>query len=311
MIRTERDPLFPLAIGVVWAILLHMIAWPVMAKGFNTNFADFFQQLSEIEIEPQPSNNTVKIGEDNSLVPQIAWISYDDYQQLIAPENETEQPALQATADPVPGAPLIVDATKPNAKPANDATPMTASEENSESESQKNIAEQNYNLPITSKKDIEVPMTKTAKLNKVGQSGAIEIANAQDKKQASSGNITTKARPTSSPKTETESPATTLRTPNLPIRPGQVFTYGEVKVKTRIPRFSIEAIMTSLGTARNPKALVEFNPKGEVIAVKFTRKTGMPNIDAPVLASLYGWKASGPGLKKHRTVIIDVTVLLH
>ncbi len=62
----------------------------------------------------EPSPPKVQLGRDDAdEVYRVGWISYDDFQKLIAPRSTTEQPALQARMTPQPNAPLRGDPTLP------------------------------------------------------------------------------------------------------------------------------------------------------------------------------------------------------
>ncbi len=63
---------------------------------------------------PRKPSEKIRIGSDNGDPERVtvAWISYNDFQKLVAPRGPTEQPALQKTVRPVAGAPLRADAEK-------------------------------------------------------------------------------------------------------------------------------------------------------------------------------------------------------
>ncbi len=62
----------------------------------------------------EPSPPQVQLGRDDAeQVYRVGWISYDDFQQLIAPRSTTEQPALQSRMTPQKEAPLRGDPTLP------------------------------------------------------------------------------------------------------------------------------------------------------------------------------------------------------
>lgn len=66
------------------------------------------------EPEPAPAKaqapKPLEIGRDGEPVRStIAWIPYDDFKKLMAPESLTIQPALQTQADPLAGAPVEIN----------------------------------------------------------------------------------------------------------------------------------------------------------------------------------------------------------
>ena len=62
---------------------------------------------------PLPKDD-IRFGVDHGDPTSIAWIGYDDYQQLMARKGVTEQPALQKDVEPLPGAPIRPDPTPPH-----------------------------------------------------------------------------------------------------------------------------------------------------------------------------------------------------
>lgn len=69
----------------------------------------------------------VPIGDDKGPDPlAVAWISYDDFQQLMARRSRLNQPALQTTADPVAKAQLRPDPTDSFRPGDGPASPPTA-----------------------------------------------------------------------------------------------------------------------------------------------------------------------------------------
>lgn len=104
------------------------------------------------------------------------------------------------------------------------------------------------------------------------------------------------ARPTSAPRSDRESAPVALNNSPLPIIPGRVIAGEGLEIKTVHPRFSTVATVSSI--PRNPEARIVFDHKtGEVIEAELTRSSDYPNIDGPILASLYRWRAQGSRLK--------------
>ncbi|QDU34654.1 hypothetical protein KS4_27250 [Poriferisphaera corsica] len=310
----ERDPNFPLALGLIWALLIHALLWPVIIQGLRAASLKPLDELAEVvpleDQEKEKPDNEVYVGEEGLDITSVAWIPYEDFKELIAPKTITEQPAVQTKVTPVPGAPMIIDATEPAPNSQSETIqPIEMVEQDQQDQEEATAAKQPYNIPISDTPEVQIAMVTPSDQAAEGdaEKDSPDTTNAV---QTQVGAPNSKARPTSSPKGEMESPPTALVARNLRIQPGAVFAYGDVKVITKLPRFSVAAILTTLRSARNPVAIIEFNPKGEVVRVKVTSKAGFANVDGPVLSSLYSWKASGPGLKKYNTVVMEVTILL-
>lgn len=105
-------------------------------------------------------------------------------------------------------------------------------------------------------------------------------------------------RPTSAPRADKESPPVSLTSHPLDVKlqPGTVLVGKGVEIKTAVPRLSTVARYM---IPHNPRARIVFNREGEVISVTLLRSTGYEAWDAPVLASLYRWRASGRLLQEH------------
>lgn len=115
--------------------------------------------------------------------------------------------------------------------------------------------------------------------------------------------------PTATPRDDAESdPTTPTDTPV--VRPGKVQVGPGLEVTVARPRFAAVALVSTI--PRSPKVAITFDTDGTVINAVITRSTGAENFDAPILASLYRWKAQGEELarwKHPRT--FTFTILLH
>jgi hypothetical protein len=90
----------------------------------------------------------------------------------------------------------------------------------------------------------------------------------------------------------------TDETVDEPVQPGRVLVSSGVEIKTAVPRFSTVARYSALPT--NPLVSVAFDPEsGRVVEAEILRSSGYPNVDAPILASLYRWRARGERLREH------------
>lgn len=76
-----------------------------------------------------------------------------------------------------------------------------------------------------------------------------------------------------------------------PLQPGSVITGPGVEIATVAPPLSL---ITRLSVpVRQVTVKVKFAPDGSVDEAQIVQSSGDPGVDAPVLASLYQWRASG------------------
>ncbi len=145
----ERETILPLALGALVAVLGHVLLLPSITRMIVDSPATLGsfaapekseasqpeanaqtplpEQLPAPEEAPPPPRPEIQLGRDNAPPRQtVAWISYDDFQELIAPRNEVIQPAVQQQTDPVPDAPAEMDPTPPAPQPAASAPPTPA-----------------------------------------------------------------------------------------------------------------------------------------------------------------------------------------
>ncbi|MEO0966512.1 MAG: hypothetical protein AAFY08_15530 [Planctomycetota bacterium] len=123
----DRESWLPLGVGVVVAIVLHLAAAPLLAvRVFDPN-ADEPPAARRATTPPKqdptdpdqpppppPEQRRVFLGSDDAEpLTTVAWLAYDDFQELVAPQARTLQPVVQTTVEPTPDAPPVVDATPP------------------------------------------------------------------------------------------------------------------------------------------------------------------------------------------------------
>lgn len=109
-----------------------------------------------------------------------------------------------------------------------------------------------------------------------------------------------------------ESDATsTVNVPPSQWRTGKPLAAKGLKVLTKRPVFDE---LTSVTTApRAPLALIEFDREGTAVNCTLVESSGFPNVDQPILDSLYGWRAVGKQLEKLKpgeTVKFRIRLLL-
>ena len=370
----DRESIMPLILGLVVNLILCVVVVPTSAKVLLGDVATAGAEFSHdgmVKVDapepphppepPIPSDpQRVPLGNDDPGVAEVAWISYDDYQALIAPTAETVQPALQQMVDPVPEAPHRVDATPP-VPPARDAKPMPEAvrvatampdpvQGSTESDPLAPSPEDAVAGPIDRTED-GVPATpevagrqqepvpeleprpdgQLAILKPVLES--VDASEPDTSREAMKQTFVTKpllparstakrpithrpasdrpATPTASPRSDRESPPVDVKPDVAEVRVGRVFTAQGVQIKPAVPRISVQTTLTSMRGGIRVPVTVTFDPQGRVVAAKLNRRTGYPEIDSPIRASLYRWKASGKQLavtNRRFDVSIDIII---
>jgi hypothetical protein len=107
----------------------------------------------------------------------------------------------------------------------------------------------------------------------------------------------TAGRPTPVPRSDAEADAVSLTIDSRKIRPGQVITGEGIVIRTARPHISAVA-RASIMPMRYPVAVVRFDRTGKVTKAVLTTNTGQDSWDAPIVASLYEWRASGRKLEE-------------
>jgi len=125
---SNRESNLAVAVGGVLAVLVHLAVLPAVARSLQGSDPthqpeQLLQELRKTDVpetparphppHPKPPQEPkVPLGRDDAPDRHtVAWISHDDFEQLIAPKSHTEQPALQRDVTPTPQAPLIADPT--------------------------------------------------------------------------------------------------------------------------------------------------------------------------------------------------------
>ena len=133
----DRESIVPVTLGLIISLVLCVVVVPTSAKVlFSGNYLapadgreserarpDRSDADEEENSAVPPDPDLVPLGNDDPNFAAVAWISHDDYQDLIAPTSETVQPALQEMVDPVEEAAHRVEATNP-APPSRETEPM-------------------------------------------------------------------------------------------------------------------------------------------------------------------------------------------
>ncbi len=292
----------------------------------------------------------LKAGADVNDVSTVAWISHDDFRKLIAPKSETEQPAVQQEVDPVVESPLRREANPaPSASsqtptPQPRPTPVPAVHNEAVKESTPGPDDPSPPQPIA---NVETALAQpprpavTPPLDTVtpvssSPARAIEPATspisapvapesvdhvldspptpptpAADSPAVPTPSTQPQAKPDLSAaptRSDKDSDPAQLSGDPLDVQLGSVITGRGIEIKPARPVLSVATQLSAL--PKNASARITFDPDGAVIEVELTASTGYPDVDGPLVASMYKWKASGPLLEElGRPFILPVRII--
>ena len=225
----------------------------------------------------------------------VAWIPLDAFEELQARVSVTQQPAVQDQADPVPGAPLErdpEDAAAAQAAPPSPPSPVTA--DGSTPPAAQTAALSRH--PADPSVPGELPAGRRADVDRPGDAAAdapglpVPVVAATPPPPPSPPVTQNPGdKPTSAPRDDREADPTSVVDAGT-VRPGAVLVGPGMEIKTFRPRYSVVA---RSAVPRNPTAMITFDTDGTVIHAELLPSTGYENVDAPVLTSLYRWKARG------------------
>ncbi len=322
----EREPKLPLVMGVVVAVMLHAAFLPVMLVAFTPVTERAAVRTAKLD-RPLPDSNELTIGQDESPISSVAWISHEDFQKLIAPEAQTEQPAVQQTVDPVDQAPMILDATPPAPVAQQSPTPAEATQDQQAQEQAAEVVEElAEEVPSASPQQkvlVTAPSTPDGELAQ-GELADEPVQGAptqtpqeqrtpapQPTQATVAAAQSSAARPTSAARSDSEVTPTQIDPVSIDLRRGAVITAEGIRLEPVHPRISPVARASTI-PGRNPTAILTFDPDGVVRNVQMIRPTGTANWDAPIEASLYRWRASGKKLEEmSRPFTVEVTILFY
>jgi hypothetical protein len=303
----SRDSNLPLLTAFVLALVLHALLLPLFAS-------DLFRSVHQPQTPPPvidptlPTDDPLALGRDQPQLSTVAWISYDDFQKLLATQSTTEQPALQQDQDPLARAPIEMNPTPP-APSAPDAPAPAAPDLSAQPQQPAAAADSPLRTdPLPPSPDAQtIPLTQPmvalmTPAPPIPQPADPLLQTPADPAESTSAN------PTSAPHSDRQSPPVTIEG-NFKIVPGEVLTGQGIEIKTAVPRFSVVTLVSTI--PRNPTVQLTFDPDGRVIRADILQSAGSENVDGPVLASLYKWKASGEKFEKlHSQLQLEVTLLL-
>jgi hypothetical protein len=306
---TSRDSNLPLITAFVLAIVLHALLLPLFASDL---FRSFHPDETPPPLDPAlPTDDPLALGRDQPQLSTVAWISYDDFQKLLATQSTTEQPALQQDQDPLAHAPIEMNPTPPAPSAPDAPAPAAAAAPDLSAQPQQPAAAADSPLrtdplpPSPAAQTIPLTQPMVALMTPappMPQPADPSLQNPADPADPTS------AKPTSAPRSDRQSPPVTIEG-NFKIVPGEVLTGQGIEIKTAVPRFSVVTLVSTI--PRNPTVQLTFDPDGRVIRADILQSAGSENVDGPVLASLYKWKASGEKFEQlHSELQLEVTLLL-
>ena len=247
----------------------------------------------------------------------VAWIAYDDFQDLQARRSVTYQPAIQAELTPVPDAPLRSDAATDREGPARDgeavdapavppAPPALAAVAAAEPEAKVGPTDAGGSAEgVTEPAEEEQPPAEAETPTETPAPPAAPPS--APSVAATSPTPTPEPRPTATPRSDREADPTAPI--EATVRPGGVLVERGLEVKTFRPRFSVTA--RTLSFPRNPEVTLIFGRDGVVQEAVLKTSTGFDNVDGPLLSSLYRWTATGPRLTASDVPVrLELTILL-
>lgn len=342
MLEQDRVSVEPLIVGIAIAVLLHALALPVMVLLRREPMAS---DLGRAQPAPkmdwiQPAQPKIEIGRDDApRRATVAWIPHDAFEELIAPKAETLQPVLQTKVDPVEQAKIVPDPTPPAPQPqpmvdqtllpppvaeavAPEAQPKQPEAVEMEQKPQPSQPPTISVIPAPPSEKPDMPPAQE-QVEPVEPKPPVEVTQPkpvetkpepqpqETRPQPQPANPATMAgNPTAAPRSEAESPPTTIDGQTFKVKPGKVLVSKGIEINTAIP--DIGTVTAVSVWPANPKAKLEFGPDGKVVRATLVRSTGYPGYDTPIVASLYRWNAKGEMLQlRNRPFVIYVDLLLN
>ena len=300
----DRESRLPLVLGAVVALLLHTAMVPVWGWGLY-NIPDRSDWTPPVEDKPNTTPQEAELGKAHASITNIAWISYDDYQELLARLSVVEQPALQRQQDPVPNAPIELDPTPPAPDSPTPSESKQPGEDSNELDTTTVPISPVGPVPLPSpEEEGQIPYTPDGPMpsdteavveDYITQPQQITDNSSEDIPEKP-GESDTPTKPTSAPRDAGEVQPVTIIPGIVQVKPGAVLTADGIEIKTVIPRPSVIAIYSTV--PKNPEAVLWFNKEGRVIKVDLTRSTGADNWDDPVRSALERWTATGERIEE-------------
>ncbi|MCC7204981.1 MAG: hypothetical protein IT441_07860 [Phycisphaeraceae bacterium] len=282
----ERDSSTSLWVSALLALGIHAGGVPVLVSLRDLGSSQAFTAEDRPQAAPLlPQPRQVPLGSPESPHPTaVAWIPYEDYRLMTAPQRETEQPALQSQVEPVENAPVPTDPTEPTAaaaEPAPDPSPSSAPRQEAASAAAPSATD----LP---RSDAGEPLAALAVAPPAMSQVEASPPPSPTPANQAPGN------PTAAPRTEQDVSPTRIHSDTLEAKPGGVLVAQGLEVTVARPQLTLITRMTAV--PNNTQVRVVFGPDGTVVQAELLKSTGYADVDGPVLASLYAWKARGKEL---------------
>lgn len=119
------------------------------------------------------------------------------------------------------------------------------------------------------------------------------------------------SNPTSAPRDESDVPPTILEDRQYTVEPGGVITRPGIQIVASTPDITTPSWLVSGPTAVNPIVRITFDRQGVVRKIDMVRSSGHANLDSPIKASFFNFRAKGEALKRVRdTFTIEIKLLL-
>ncbi len=306
----RSESILPLVLSGVIAVAIHAAVVPAVALYAAAD--GLLRALSRLDVPisppaEEPETRKPPVGREDSRVSAVAWIAHDDFRELMAREGPTDQPALQQRVDPVEAAPPELDPTPPAPTPTPD--PPSASQLASAmpqpprpSPLPPSPLGQPQPWRLDPAGEVRVPFAPTPL---VPETPRPEASSAQPSPASSDQ----PARPTAAPRSDREAPPSRVERFEWH-RPGTVPVARGMEVQTFAPRFSVVA---QYSIPMDPELILHFDGTGQAVRVELIRSSGFENVDGPIIAALYRWRASGErieALPPGQTLEMPVTMHL-
>jgi len=304
----DRQTLLPLILGGVMGIVMCVGVVPTAARSWlqshgidavgRTPETARSRQTPDEPTPPEPDEQRQPpLGDDEPHAATVAWISYDDYRRMLAPEGETVQPAVQRSADPVARAPLDFEATPPKQMAADEAAEATqAAAPASGGRRRPQVDEQK--VQEKGLLAMAAPGPRVEDGSRPAPADGNDRPQPVDDARPPAAKRAEWQRPTAAPRADREASPVSIDMTSKIVRAGGVVTAQGIRIQTVAPRITAVTYITALRSGARIPVRVLFNSKGEVTKAQLRQRAGYPEVDTPVRASLYRWRASGKRLEQ-------------
>lgn len=337
----DREVILPLILAAAVSVLAHIV---VLTSAGAALLRDPVQTIDLVDLDPpdappkapereQPKpepKQVLQLGKDDVEQREtVAWIPYEMFEKLIAPQTDTEQPALQSQADPTPQAPMRTDASNPmrlaQASPQTGLpvptsppsitppgpAPPTSSKSDApqpkqdqpalplasadQSADPKSAPERSAPKPNDQPKSAKRAADQPTKRDQLAQASPRSGRPTRPSAPARPAPDSDRDKPTSAARSDRESPPTSIEKPVHAMRPGAVEVGKGLEIKTVAPRVGVISILTS--EPKNIVCKMTFDKTGRVNRVQITQSSGYVDIDSAVESAIYKWTAKGKQLE--------------